>query len=738
MRTPVLGSVLLFAFLLVSPCLAFAAGPVAGTVVDSSGQPVPRAVVRISGSNGVTVATVFSGQDGSFRVPASAPADCTIDVELTGFQHARASCAAGPDLRITLMVSPVKETVVVSATRGEVPSGQLGASVTVFDALDIERRQTPQVADLLRTVPGVAVVRTGGLGNVTSLFVRGGESNYTKVLLDGIPLNEPGGVFNFSNVTSEHLDRVEIVRGAQSALFGSDAMAGVVQMFSRRAQSGAPRVTVRFDGGSYGTAHGAAGLSGHSGRFDYSLHGARMHTDNRVPNNTFTNTTLSGTGGVELGARAALRVVARGELGHTGVPGATAFGRPDLDAFFRRRDGVVGITFRQQVTGAFRHQAMYALAVSRQGSINLRPDPPYMPRFEGRTGQFEFSDFTYDLRTSLNRHHGGYQADWSLPAAGRAGTHLLTAAVEWDGERATIADLVANTADRGSRDNFGTTLQHQILWTRVFVTAGLRVENNESFGVSAVPRGSIAWIARRSGGWAGETKLKLSAGRGIKEPTVLQSFSTSPFFLGNPDLEPERSRSIDTGIEQRLWRDRAKVEVTWFDNRFRNIISTRTVSFSPFVSQYFNIGLTRARGAELAGEVAPGAGLRARGGYTFLASRILESTSPANPVFREGQWLFRRPRHSGFIEVAGAWGVFAGHVTGTFVGRTVDSDFALLQPPIEANDGHATWDLRANYRLARRLSLLLAVDNLTGTDYMEPLGYIAPGRAVRGGVQLAF
>ena len=269
MRTPVLRSFVLFAFLVVSPRPAFTAGPISGLVVDPSGQPVPRAVVRISGTNGETVATLFSGQDGSFRVPAGAPADCTIDVELTGFLPARTSCTAGADLRITLSVSPVKETVVVSATRSETPSGQLGASVTVFDALEIDRRQTPQVADLLRTAPGVAVVRTGGIGNVTSLFVRGGESNYTKVLLDGIPLNEPGGVFNFSNVTSEHLDRVEIVRGAQSALFGSDAMAGVVQMFTRRAQSGAPRVSVRFDGGSYSSARGAAGVSGRSGRFDY-------------------------------------------------------------------------------------------------------------------------------------------------------------------------------------------------------------------------------------------------------------------------------------------------------------------------------------------------------------------------------------------------------------------------------------------------------------------------------------
>jgi vitamin B12 transporter len=734
MRTPAFCSCFLYSVLLVStPSLA--AG--SGTVVDSSGRPIARAMVRVVGAGGETVATMFSAADGSFEVPASAPADCAIEVVLAGFQPARASCGSG-DLRVALTVAPLSETVVVSATRSEAPSSQLAASVTVFDGREIERRQTPLVPDLLRSVPGAIVVRTGGIGNVTSLFLRGGESNYTKVLLDGIPLNEPGGVFNFSNVTSEHLERIEVVRGAQSALFGSDAMSGVVHMVTRRAPPGGPRVTARIDGGSFSTVRGSAGVSGLAGRFDYSLHAARLHTDNQVANNEFGNTTLSASAGLELGARSSLRFVARGELGRTGVPGATAFGRPDLDAFFKRKDGVFGTTFAQQVTGALRHRATYALAMTRQASTNLALDPPFTPRFGDRVGAFEFSDFPYDLRTSLERHHAGYQADWQLNARGGAGTHLITAAIEWDGERAVLGDELAGSSTHASRDNVGTTLQHQILWPRVYVTAGVRVENNDSFGVSAVPRGSVAWIAHDGRSWMGATKLRVSAGRGIKEPTLLQSFSTSPFFLGNPDLQPERSRSVDAGVEQRFWHDRAKAEITWFDNRYRNIISTRTVSFSPFVSQYFNIGLTRARGMELNADVAPGAGLRGRAGYTFLASRILESTSPLNPVFRPGQWLSRRPRHSGYAQISGTWSSLTLDLIGTFLGRSVDGDFASLQPPILSNDGRTTWDARGSYRVSRGLDLLLAIDNLTGADYMEPLGFPALGRAVRAGLQFGF
>ncbi len=208
---------------------------IAGVVVDADDRPVVRALVTIVDAQGKTVASTFTGRDGRFSIRVSPGDNCSVDASLSGFEPARVPCARTQEVRLSLSISPVQEAIVVTATRGEAPAGQLAASVTVFDAETIERRQTPLVADLLRQAPGVTVVHTGGYGTQTSLFVRGGESNYNKVLLDGIPLNEPGGVFYFSNVTSENLERVEFVRGSQSALFGSDAMAGVVQMFTRRA-----------------------------------------------------------------------------------------------------------------------------------------------------------------------------------------------------------------------------------------------------------------------------------------------------------------------------------------------------------------------------------------------------------------------------------------------------------------------------------------------------------------------
>jgi vitamin B12 transporter len=733
-RTPFVRSAFLF-FHVLSVAAAASADQIAltGVVADATGQPLPRVLVTVKSDDRI-VATTFADERGAFRVNGEVPGTCSVEASLTGFKTTTAACSTGP-LRLTLAVAPIQESVVVTATRGETPSGQLASSVTVFDREDLERRQSPPIADLLRTAVGTAVVRVGGYGNQTSLFVRGGESNYTKVLLDGIPLNEPGGTFNFSNVTSELLDRVELVRGAQSALFGSDAMAGVLQMFTQRAQGNATRVAMMAEGGSFDTGRGSFRVAGGSGKFDYSVGAAHIVTDNDVPNNDFDNTTLSATAGVQLAPTSTLRLVARTEFGNVGVPGATAFGRPDLDAFFDRHDGVVGATFTQDINTRWRHRATYALSMTDYDSTNLVEDPPYTPAFGNSVGAFVFSDFLYDSNTDEKRHHAAYQADWRVGGRGR---HLITAAFDYDGERATLTDRLAGSVVEASRDNFGVSLQHQAMWDRAFLTLGLRLEHNDSFGGAAVPRLSLAYILRQASGGFGQTKVKTAYGAGIKEPTIAQSFSPNPFFLGNPDLEPEKSRSFETGVEQRFADDRVKIEGTYFYNRFRNIISTRTISFTPFTAQYFNIGLTRAQGAELTFEAAPMTSLRTNVGYTFLASEILESTAPTNPVFAEGQRLFRRPRHSGFIEIVWAWQGLTLDAIGTFVGRRVDSDFSSLVPAITSNDGYARWDLRGSYRLTPVFSIIGAVDNVGDRDYMEPLGYPALGRAARAGVRVIF
>jgi outer membrane cobalamin receptor len=715
--------------------LAFPDSPsLTGLVVDASGRPVPRAIVQVVSGGDVSSTTLTEG-DGTFRI-ADAPASCEVQVSLPGFSRAVAACDTRAPMRLTLHVAPVADAIVVSATRTEAPAGQAAAATTVFDAADLERRQQPLLADILRDAPGVTVVPAGAPGGVTSFFVRGGESNYTKVLLDGVPLNEPGGAFDLSNLTTENLDRVELVRGANSALYGSDAMTGVLQLFTRRGTSPRPAGRIAFEGGTFSTARTSAGISGRHGGADFSADVSGLTTANEVPNNAFDNLTVSGSGGVALARGATLRGVLRLERGTSGTPGQSAYGRPDSDAFFRRHDGVWGITF-DQVRGAFHQQASYGDAASRQRSADLHEDPPYVPSYGDSAAPFTFFDFLYDQRTDLSRHHASYQADGTFATAG-AGTHVDTALVEWEGERATLRDAMAATTQHEARDNVGVSLQHQALWARAFVTASVRFEHNASFGDATVPRVSAAWYAHTGNGAFGTTRVHGTAGTGIKEPNLLQSFSANPYFLGNPELKPERSRGVDAGIEQRLAGDRVRVDATWFANRYRDIIALGPSDPATFASQYFNIGLTRARGLELSGDAALVGGLRARAGYTFVDSKILQSTSEFSEVFREGNTAFRRPRHSGYLDVAWLGGRGSVSLIGTFVGDRSDSDLVSLFPPILINAGYANWDVRATAVLTHALSLTLAVDNLANSRHMDPLGYPVLSRAVRGGVRVRF
>jgi vitamin B12 transporter len=289
-----------------------------------------------------------------------------------------------------------------------------------------------------------------------------------------------------------------------------------------------------------------------------------------------------------------------------------------------------------------------------------------------------------------------------------------------------------------SRNNFGVSAQQQMLWPRVFVTVGGRIEHNQTFGTAAVPRATLVFVVHEPSGSVGETQIKASAGTGIKEPTMLESFSLSPSFRGNPDLKPERSRSVELGIEQRVAHDRAKFELTYFHNRFSDIISVITTNPSTFEGQYSNVGVTRAQGLEAGVEVAPISAVRVHGGYTFLDSKVVESAQPTDPIFGLGQQAFRRPRHSGFAGVALGWKRVAVDVNGVFIGPFVDSDFGLFIPAFVENPGHKTWDTRVALTLTPRVTGTLAIDNLTDRDYSEPFGYQPLRRAIRAGLRVTY
>ena len=707
-------SLLVFFCSLSAISAAQAAGTVTGSVVDPSGRPVPRAHVRVLDASGRELSSTYADEQGRFE--AASAASCRVEASLEGFVPATVPCAPS-GLRLQLAVAPIAENVSVTATATEAPTSQLGASVSVFNEQDLETRRVPLVSDLLRTTPGAMIVRTGAPGGVTSLFVRGGESNYNKVLIDGIPVNEPGGTFNFSNVTTDNLERLEIVRGAQSALFGSDAMASVVQMITKRGDRLNPgaHATASFEGGTFHTYDATAAVSGSTATLDYSLGASQLSTDNQGPNDELHNTSLSLNAGANLGHGATLRAIGRAELQHSGAPGQTALYPADTDAFFERHDGLGGLTFDQTVSSSFHEHVVYSYGVSNQLSTNL-------------TSQ-SANDFPYDSTTNLRRHYASYQADAHLRKAAGA-DHVVTFLTDWTGERIHLTDRMpfdpADADSRHSRNNVGAAIQEQALWSRVFVTAAGRIEHNGNFGTAAVPRGSVVFVAHEANGSLGETRVHLSGGLGIKEPTALQSFSTNVFFKGNPDLAPERSKSFEFGIDQRFASERAKVEATWFDNRFQNQITLVN-------SLYVNINRTRAKGAELGIDLAPLAGLHVNANYTYLDSSVVANTSGTGI----GSELLRRPKNSGSIGATALIHCVTLNVTGVVIGEYVDNDFAF--PVAHTNNpGYALWNARAAIDVGARLSILASVDNLADESYQEPLGYPGLGRAVRAGARVKF
>ncbi len=625
----------------------------------------------------------------------------------------------------------IHESVVVTATGRDMPESKVGASITVLDRRQIDERHALSTIDLLRTIPGVVAVRSGGVGNLTGVFVRGGESTFNKVLLDGMPLNEPGGAFNFASLSPENIERIEVMRGAHSALFGSDAMASVIQLFSVRPDAGRPQLNLTVDGGTFNTAHVAVGAGARTGAVDYSIFGSHLDTNNQEPNNENRTSTVSGSVTRLLKSGASARFLGRSEFGRTGTPGTTAFGRPDMDAFFRHRDINALGGWNQPLGSRVTQQTSYSYILTNYRSTNLISDPPYTPRFNDLVGAFTSSDFLYDSETKLQRHHFEYRADAVV-----APNQTLTAAFAYDGERGVLTNHLSTVApQRPERNNTGTTVQYEASGERASLVGGIRFENNGSFGFYAAPRLAVSWLMRTSSDAIGSSRLRASVGRGIKEPLFVQSYSPSPFFLGNPDLAPERSRGFDVGIEQRFAGDRAAIEATYFANHFDDLISLGPTDPVTFSAQYENIGETRASGLELAGTAMVNAGFRVGAGYTFLDSKVIRSIS-SSPIFSPGRELYRRPTHSGSLQASYTRSRMNLALGGVFVGSRVDTDFNF--PTLSSSEGYALWNASGEFRFARRTAAFVTIDNLAGNEYMEPLGYPALGRSVRAGIRTRF
>jgi len=696
----------------------------------ADGTPLPQVVLRLEGPSGAR--TFVTGPEGRFRVDGLAPGEYTVAPQAPGLvlAHDARAVVAGVEARVDVVLAPapVRERVVVAATRGDAPLSSLGVSASALEREEIADRESSDFVHLLQAVPGVAVTRTGGVGLQASAFVRGGASNAARILVDGIPVNEPGGAYDFGNLLPLELDRIEVVRGAASSLYGTDALAGVIQLVTRRADPGEPpSLRAEAEGGSFAWRRFLGGTSGRAGAFDWSAGLLRVETDNEEPNSAFEETAGAASLGGHLGDRSDLRLVFRGQTSTTGTPGQTAFGRPDLDASFDVTGLVIGTQWRYAGERAA-HELRVGFASSDQLSRNPLDSGTYVPQWGDQVGAFPVSDFTNPagFENDTRRLSAGYQAD--IQAGSR---HLITAGAEVERETGEVGSRSAEELLSPERTNVGAYVQDRLVFGgNVFLTLGGRVEDNDSFGTKAVPRAAVAW---RVHGGGSPTTLRASAGTGIKEPDFFQSFGTSFFAMGNPDLKPERSRTFDAGVEQRLLDDRLRAEATFYHHEYLDQIAFTTLDFNTFQGTYVNLGKTRAQGLELAVEGAPTRRIRFTAQYTYLDGKILVSTSDFDPILAAGQPLLRRPKHQGFFSVSGGGDRFDVGASLVLVGKRADSDF--LGIGLTENPGYARLDARAQLRLWHGLEAFVVGENILDREYQEVLGYPALGVSVRGGLR---
>ena len=749
-------ALLLFAFNFAIPTFAqntASTATVDGMITDPSSAPVGGATVQlqpIPSVAGNRPEQTTSSADGSFRldVPAGRYHLIVTRPSLRRYeQDLNLSPGQNPELRVQLALEPLSSNVVVSSSAQPIEVNAASEPVSIVTRDQIDNRQITQIAPLLQSLPGLTLAQTGPIGGVTSLFLDGGNSTYTKVLVDGVPLNEPGGAIDFSNFTLDNIDKIEVTRGAQSALDGSDAMSGVVAVFTHRGSTRTPLLVAESDGGSFGTGRGMAQLSGLVGPLDYSAAGGYYQTQGQFPNDFFLDRTLSGNFGLRLAEENSLRLTVRSNSSDAGEAGQILFTPPSLDEHNDQHDISAGLSWDFSTGPHWQHRLfgfetdIHELFANPFSSYYLSPDPLdecAYPRLPQAVASALYCDFTFIDHNQINR--AGFQGQSSYVAR-----HFsATLGYSYEVENAYLADLDGLHARRNNQAGF-VELRWQAT-NRLVLNAGFREEDNADFGTRGVPRVGAAYTLRDGHDFWAATRLRANYGQGIKEPSLDQSFGTDPCFPGNPDLLPEQSRTTYAGIEQHLDSDKATISGDFFYNQFRDVISfTDCLSGGPCpvaipsgclstgFGTYFNTDLARAVGGHLVGQWQFAKNLGLSANYTYDDSRVLVSPNATDPAELPGNHLLRRPVNSGSVILDGGIRRFHGNLAATFVGRRTDSDFLGLG--YTSNPGYMRADLAASYVLSTHASVIGHVTNLFNKDYQDALGYPALGRAAYIGMR---
>ncbi len=626
-------------------------------------------------------------------------------------------------------VRPV-EDLVVTAHRVPLPREALTSSVTVLDRAEIERSGATHVGDLLRSVPALSVVQTGSWGGTASVFVRGGESNYVQVLVDGVPVNQPGGDFDFSTLTTDNVERVEVVRGPASVLYGSSAVSGVIQVFTREGD-GPARVSAGLRGGSHGTLEWDVGGAGRSGPVSWSASLSRFTTDGlRDFNNDFRNT----VGSLRLGLADAPRTDASLSVrwsdheAHTPTDGA---GRAvDGNQFGFGERWVAALDLGRELTDRLEARVQLRRHELDAGFDDARDGPA------DTTGSFAFRSDSEVVRRSVDA-----RLNYRLP-----GPTVFTAGAEVEEETEESSNVSRSSfgttegsleAERGNTGWYAQAVTR--LDDRVSLSAGFRLDDNERFGTFETARLGAAWDVVPG------TRLRASWGTAFKEPTFLENFSTG-FVTGNPDLDPETSESWEAGVEQVVADGALALEAVWFDQSFEDLIQFTASPPESGGPNFFNVAAAGARGLEVTAGLRTGGPFRGDLSWTWTDSEVEDAgfASGSDASFVEGEPLLRRPAHR--VTATAAWAPGGGRsarLEAAWVGERDDRDFTASPPRRLALDDYLRLDLSARWPLLEdgdgrsSLAATLRVDNVLDAGYEEVFNFPARGRSLFVGAEAA-
>jgi vitamin B12 transporter len=720
--------------LLIAATLSANAVVVRGTVTDPLGAAVAGARIQLIQGKQVAAVAV-SGPDGTYEIRSTAPGRFVLLTSARTFTPSIGQDFYGgrTDVvtrNITLELATVTAQITVTATGIPTPLQQSSSAITLIRQADLATRVG--IVDDLRQAPGNVAVQTGQYGGVASLFVRGGNSTANKVLIDGVPANDVGGTFDFGNVSSTGLAGLEMYRGPNSALYGTDAQASVINLSTPRGSSTRPVIDYSGDAGNFHTYRNEVALSGAHNKFDYYGAFSRFDSSNSIERDRFHSSTSVANLGYDITANTQARFTIRNAVSGSGLPQAHNFYGISADGKQADQDIYSGLTLENRTLGTWHNLVRYGITRKREQEhaytnvgnpitfdFGTGPFTEYFGNVVtirgangySTTGQASF--FIPEEASVSNRDELYYQTDYTFP-------YRITAlfGFRYQNERGSFVTAFSN--EKIQRTNYQYTLQFQgDIKNRLFYSLGGGIEKNHLYGITGSPRIGLSYVPVRPGAhWFHGTKLRANIATGIQEPTLALEFASlynqllgsgdtadiAKFNIGPPG--PQRSRTYDIGIDQNIIGQKLILKAGYFHNTFDHQLegvstgaliqifglppSLADTVFTP----YLNSQAFRAQGFETEIQYQPLHNLFIRGGYTYLDAVVLHSFSsdafsngfannnpnfPGIPIGAEGPLVgarpFRRPPHSGFFAAQYTGNKFTAAFKGAMASRADDSTF---------------------------------------------------------------